>query len=403
MRKTFKETIFLFGFILLLTSNLFSQQNQNEGKTEWENGILFWKSADGDFNGRFDIRMFLNGAYFFEGKNEFSNGTHLRKARMAVKMQLWKDWRAEWDIDVAEGTVEFKDMFFAYHGFENSHIKFGHFKIPYGLEILTTSRNIIFPERALVSNAFDVERRMSLEYSKWGKNWNVRTALFGQTFDINKNKTADETGGGLALRFVTAPIQTEKMILHLGASSVWERPSDNQWAVSYATEPETKIGDVEVLDTDNIFDVSNTMRYATEFAFVYDALHLQTEYQILQVNRFNELEQVNFNGGYALLTYTITGESRKWDNLQGEFSQLIPKNFKNGAWELAARFSNLMLSDTEVGILGGNSNNYTFGINWYPNPNMVTQLNYTMVETSENSAIGKDEFSFIQLMAKVFF
>lgn len=401
------KNIKIFLLLFVVSGFIFAQDNIPQGKTDWEHGILFWKSVNGDFSGRFDGRGFLNGAYFFEGNNELSNGTHLRKARLAIKMKLWGNWRTEWDMDIAEGVVEVKDMYLGFYGFENSHIKFGHFKIPFGLEILTTSRYIVFPERAYNALAFKMGRRMAVEYSRWGNNWNVRAAFFGQTFDTKKNKTIDETGGGLAARLVFAPIMNNDMILHVGASAVWERPDDNNWIVDYKSEPETKIGDVEILDTDLIKDANYTYRFGFEGALVWKSFHLQGEYQMLNVYRFNNLPSPKFNGGYVYLTYTLTGESRKWDKYQGEFGQLIPNNNKCGTWELAARFSNLNLSDTDALVLGGRANNYTLGVNWYPNPNIVTQVNYTMVKNSENATgngfSGGDRFSYVQFMTKFFF
>jgi len=378
------------------------------GLTEWDHGIVFWKSTDGEFEGRFDTRMFLNGAYFFENLNELSNGTHLRKARLALKFRLWRNWITEWDIDVAEGIVEIKDMYFAYATLENSwYVKFGHFKVPFGLEILTTSRFIVFPERAYNALAFKLGRRMGLEYSKWGNIWNVRATVFGQTFDATKNKTYDETGTGVAARFAIIPIQQPNLTLHLGVSDAYTTPDDDNNIVDFNSEPETKIGDVEMLDTGPIRDVSSTNRLGFEGALVFHNFHLQGEYNLVNVTRMNDLQSVKFYGGYVYLTWTITGEHRYWNPVQGEFNQLIPFDNLAGAWEVALRFSHLSLSDTDALILGGRANNYTVGLNWYPNMNMAMQVNYTYVENSPNTTgdgmIGGDKFSYLQFMAKVFF
>ena len=377
------------------------------GKSEWFHGILFWSSQDGDFYGRFDVRAFINGAYFFENLNPLSNGTHLRKGRFAIKMQLWRNWRTEWDIDVAEGVVGIKDMWLGYRGIRNTQITFGHFKVPFGLEILTSSRYIPFPERAYNALAFKLGRRVGLEYSHWGEWWNLRADLFGQTMDINKNKTKDETGGGFALRFATIPVNTNDLGIHLGVAGVWERPDDDAWIVDYTAEPENKIGDVEILDTDLIKNTSHTYRFGLESALAYKNLHVQAEYQMLQVYRFNDLPTAHFKGGYIYALYTLTGESRPWDPTQGEFGQLFPQKSGLGAWEIGFRYSHLFLTDTDASVYGGAANNYTVALNWYPNSNMVFQTNYTMVHNSKNATgdgfIGGDEFSYLQFMVKFFF
>jgi phosphate-selective porin OprO/OprP len=407
MKKSIIASL-LFSMILAFSVSAQSSNGNSDtvpGVSEWKHGIYFWKSENGDFKGRFDGRGFLNGAYFFENNSKvFSNGFHLRKGRLAIKMLLWKNWYTEWDFDFADGATEVKDMYVSFSGFKNSYIKFGHFKVPYGLEILTSSRYIPFPERYYGALAFKMHRRIGIEHGHWGNNWNVRATIFGQNLDANKNKTKNETGGGFAARVAAAPINNDNMILHFGGSAVWERPDDETWMVDFDAEPETKIGDYEILKTPKIKNTNHTYRFGVESALVYRNFHLQGEYQLVNVYRNNDLSTVSFNSGYVYLLWDITGEHRSWDKSQGEFGQLIPKaDDKLGAWELGARYSYLSLSDENANIFGGVGANFTLGLNWYPNPNIVWQLNYTMVQTSEHSKIGKDNFSYIQLMTKFFF
>ncbi len=404
--KSFKWLLTL-TFLLSLVISASAQDQISKGDTEWDNGIIKFKSADGQFMTRFDVRMYINGAYFFENKNHLSNGTHLRKGRFAMKTKLWNIWRAEWDMDIAEGVVEVKDMFFNYVGFHNAHIKVGHFKAPVGLNELTSSRFLTFAERAYPMLAFKIGRRTGIEYSKWGSNWNFRGNVFGQTMDTRKNKTVDETGGGVAARFAYAPVFAQKYRIHLGLAGAFINPDDNNNVVAYNSEPETKIGDVEILDTGNIFDVDYTTMFGLEGAFKYKNLSFQSEYIHKGLKRMNGAKDASFSGGYAFVSYILTGEERPWDETQGEFGQIIPKNNVSGAWEVAARYSYLDLSDTKAGILGGMANNYTLGLNWYANANMKIILDYTIVQNSDNATgdgfIGGDHFSVLHTMAVVFF
>ena len=394
-------------FLLLLAVAAFAQTNVSDGKTEWDDGILHFKSDDGKFQTRFDVRMFLNGAWFFENKNEFSNGTHLRKARFAMKTKIWDVWRAEWDIDIAEGVVEVKDMFFSFNGLSNSHIKVGHFKAPMGLEELTSSRYQTFVERAYPMLAFEIDRRAGIEYSRWGDHWNFRGMVFGQTFDTEKNKTKDETGGGVGARLVMAPTFGDNFLMHLGAAGAFENPNDSNDAMEFKSEPESKIGDVEILDTGTIFNVDYAIKMGLEAAVQYKNLFLQGEYIRTDLTRLNELENVVFDGSYAFASWMITGERRTWNKTEGEFHPILPKNMKSGAWELATRISYLNLSDTNVGILGGRALNYTAGLNWHANTNIKIMLNYTYVNTSENATgngcVGDDHFGILHTMAVVYF
>lgn len=392
-----------------LQSPALGSEEVRPGKTEWDHGILFMKSNDGDFSFRFDSRMFINGAYFLDDDNLMGSGTNLRKARLALKVMLWKNWRAEWDIDVAEGIVEIKDMYFGYVNMDSKlYTKIGHFKVPYGLEILTTSRYIPFAERAYGALAFKLGRRASVEFGKWDRLYNVRATLFGQEFINADNKDNNlNTGGGVAVRVASAPLQTDNMIAHVGVAWVWERPSNNAWETKINAEPETKIGDVEFVYS-KLKNVSYSHRLGFEGAYQFKNFHLQGEYQMMNVTPWGNGEATSYNSWYTYLLWTITGESRHWDATQGEFGQLIPNSNTLGAWEIGARVSYISLTDKTTNVLGGNAINYTAALNWYPNPNMVMQLNFTMVDNDDNanakgSFPNNYDFNYIQFLGKVFF
>ncbi|MCI0513047.1 OprO/OprP family phosphate-selective porin [candidate division KSB1 bacterium] len=401
------RTALMVLMILILTSLLWAQTEVSKGKTEWDRGILMFKSDDGNFSTRFDMRMYLNGGFFMgDDEHLLSNGTHVRKARLALKTQLFKIWRAEWDIDVAEGTVEIKDMFLSFRGFNKSHLKFGHFKMPLGLEELTSSRYQTFVERAYPMLAFETDRRLGLEYSRWGNQWNLRAAVFAQTMDMMKNKTKDETGNGAGARLVLAPIKNDALVLHTGVAVVFQQPDESSDAMKFQSEPETKLGDTEILAA-TVFDVKNSLKTGLEAALGYKGFTLQGEYIQTNLKRMHGAKDAKLDGGYAFLAWTITGESRPWDADEGEFGQIIPRNNTLGAWQLAVRYSHLNLTDQNAGVLGGKANNYTFGINWYANPNIRFLLNYTLVDNSKYATNdgfpGDYDFSVAHFMAMVYF
>lgn len=398
----------LFSLMLLLIASLsFAQEQGSPAHTDWDNGIFIHKSDDGNYLIRFDTRGYLNGGYFFEDGDRLSSGTHVRKARFALKTQLFKVWRLEWDIDVAEGVVEIKDMYISFVGFNNSHIKLGHFKMPLGLNELMTSRSQTFIERAYPMLAFETDRHMGLQYSKWGEKWNLRSAIFGQTMDGVKNKALDETGNGAAVRFVAAPIKNNSMILHTGLAMAYQRPDDSGNSMEFQSEPETKLGDPEILSTGTIFDIDYSLKTGLEGVLVYKNLSLQSEFIQTNLKRVNGAKDATLSGGYAFVSWILTGETRPWINEEGEFGQIIPKSNKLGAWEVAARYSHLNLTDDKAGITGGKANNFTFGLNWYANPHIRFLLNYTYVDNSifatNDGFPGDYDFSVIHFMAMFYF
>ncbi|MEA2104402.1 MAG: porin [Candidatus Cloacimonadota bacterium] len=414
MKKT--NILVIFAIVIItLTATLSAEVS--DGKTEWDDGILYWKSDDGKFSTRMDARIYINGAYFFDDtENILSNQTNLRKARFALKTKLWGVWHAEFDLDIAEEQPEVEDMFIAYTGFKNSHIKFGNFKMPLSLNELTSSRFLTFCERSYTANAFETDRHCGLEYSKWGKygkfNLNLRSAVFGQDLEVEAEKDyekeVDETGGGYATRLVSGIDLTNDLFLHTGISSAIQYPDDGKDMMDFKTEPETKIGDIEFLDTGDIYDVNYCTKIGLEGALQFNNICFQSEYILADVIRLKNLKDASFSGGYAFVSWILTGEKRNWSVKDGEFGQIIPKNLKTGAWEVAARYSYLDLSDEDADILGGIANNYTFALNWYANPNIKFQFDYTIVDNSKNANSDGDydgdyDFNYIQFMAVVAF
>jgi len=85
-------------------------------------------------------------------------------------------------------------------------------------------------------------------------------------------------------------------------------------------------------------------------------------------------------GGYSQVGLFLTSEHRPYDRKAGAVDRVIPFNSLTksgqgfGAWEIAARWSYLDLSDNL--IQGGDMQNMTFGLNWYVNPNCKCVFNY---------------------------
>ncbi len=416
--KTVKSLI-----ILMVTLGcLFAQKNTSSGNTEWDDGIIKFKSEDGKFQTRFDVRMFIQGGKFSDdSENVMSNSTHLRKGRFAIKVKMWDYWQAEWDMDIADVAVEIKDMWVAYTGLNNAFVKLGNYKVPFGLEILTSSRYISFIERSYTSMSFKMGRRMALGYTKWGERWNVSGNYFGQTFYPGDRKDKnDEVGGGYAFRLAAAP-HIGPLLIHGGVSHANYLPDVDEAAnrVEFKSEPENKLGDSEHVDTGVIMNVDRVIQNGLEGAVRLNNFCVQGEYMKTDVNRsgeFNEIpyDDASFEGGYGFFSWLITGEKRPWDKTQGEFGQVIPNSNKLGAWELLFRYSYINLSDPtatgsghEDGILGGKAINMTYGLTWYANPNVKFMLNYIITDNSINAddevSGGDYDFNSILLQALINF
>ena len=441
------KTVKLAAVLLMLVTVIYPQENSSPGGTEWDNGIMHFKSNDGKFRTKFDVRMFIQGGKFSDdSENVMSNSTHLRKGRFAIKVKMWDYWQAEWDMDIADVAVEIKDMWVAYTGLNNAFVKLGNYKVPFGLEILTSSRYISFIERSYPSMSFKMGRRMALGYTKWGERWNVSGNYFGQTFYPGDRKDKnDEVGGGYAFRLAAAP-HIGPLLIHGGVSYANYLPDVDEASnrIEFKSEPENKLGDSEHVDTGVIMNVDRVIQKGLEGAVRLNNFCVQGEYMKTDVNRYGDYkgtpyEDASFEGGYGFFSWLITGEKRPWDKTQGEFGQVIPtmQNYDvpilsyipfigeklfsdlSGAWELLFRYSYINLSDptatsygpnpdgTNNGILGGKAINTTFGLTWYANPNVKFMANYIITDNSINAdgevSGGDYDFKSILFQALIYF
>ena len=130
------------------------------------------------------------------------------------------------------------------------------------------------------------------------------------------------------------------------------------------------------------FDAHDVNRYGAEAAGVYGPFSLQAEYLRSAVNREDAGNpDVSFDGWYVMGSWVLTGESRGYVFEEARFKNPKPKGIVGkggiGAWELLARYSTLDLSDGDVD--GGEEDNVTVGLNWYPTPNFRFMANYVRV------------------------
>ena len=378
----------------------------------YDGGYLVFQSADSAFKYWLDARAQIDFANYLGAKNALATGVGIRRARLGVKSTLWKTWEGEIDVDFAGDAVEVKDLWIGYAGWHNSLIRFGNFKEPFSLETLTSSKFLTFLERSYIDN-FSPDRHIGLGFSHWGDRWQLSAGVFGQgSGDIDA--TGQNQGYGVTGRLTVAPILADRRVLHLGAAV--SRRTPDAAAVTSAEQlrirarPETYINKARFLSTGRILSVDNEVLYNGELAGVYGPFSLQAEYTHADVHRLHSLPTASFWGGYAYVSYFLTGESRRYLPSDGEFDRVYPRSSK-GAWEIAARVSTMDLDDnaTGVNILGGKGTNYTLGLNWYVNPNFRLMVDYVRVVLNGNAKpdggtaplIAGDKFSIVQARASL--
>ena len=365
-----KLTILCF----FLSSLIFSQ----DFNSIWNNGFKT-TSSDGDFKLKFGGRIMFDYAFWntnVNGTDESFSGSEFRRVRLFNSGQVYKNVKYKVQFDFDGDGASFKDVYIEITKVPFvGNIKVGHFKEPFRLEALTSSKYMTFMERGLPI-AFSPERNVGLmlHNSYMDNKLSIQAGIF-------QNGLSDEEQNGnrnITSRISYLPINNNDQLLHLGIGFSSKKNSDNTYSVS--TRPENHMGNK--LISASIENVEQTNLIGTEMAWVMGPLSVQGEYIM---NTVDADETYNFTSYYGQISYFLTGEKRKYKNSLAGFDRVSPgKNLGNdgmGALELAARYSSMDLSEANGGIL----NDITLGLNWYLNPSTRIMFNYVMGVADVNS------------------
>jgi len=420
-------TLFLLALLIMSADLIFSQDARVPGGdqkiplgADVRNGKMIFQTEDESFQWWFDSRLQIDGAIYFENKNQMSNGTVFRRLTFALKAVLWKDWQAEFDVDFGEDVsvdpqTSLRDMWVQYTFPKfNLSLRAGNFKEPYGMENLNSSRLLTFLERTAITNAMRIGRRVGVSARYWNDYGQITAAIMGHEGGTRIDKGQRDEGFSTALRISAAPINNFGENLHIGLAGAYKIPDAvadlRKNTIEISARTETYVFDPKFLHSDDITDVNYYNRYCAELMYVNGPFYFQSEFMGTIIKRWYEADYkkrnleptINLKGGYVMASWMLTGETRYYYIDEGEVGPIeAPKNCW-GALELAARYSITNLNDLAAGIKGGQSNQLMLGINYYPNTNIKLQFNYSYVNLDQfanrkTNLIGDDDHSFIQM------
>jgi phosphate-selective porin OprO/OprP len=382
----------------------------------YDNGYLVAQSADGAFKYWLDGRINLDFATYRGQDNRLPTGAEVRRGRIGVKSTVFTNYLAEIDVDFADNAVEMKDMWMGYAGLRNSLIKAGNFKAPFGFDTLTSSKNIMFIERAYL-DAWSPDRLLGVGFSHWERNLQFSAGVFGQAAGAFDDKDA-LTGGGAGTsqgycyvgRVTFAPLNSGNRVIHVGVAAARRTPDAQKIATSGADLPdrlnaariikldsraETHVSRAKFLSTGDMKYVDHTTMVGAELAGVMGPLTFQAEYQTTDVTRrpttVATYADHAFHGYYGQAMLFLTGDRRSYLVSEGEYGRVVPKHAR-GAVEVGIRYSMLDLDDATAvdPILGGAAKNVTAGITYFMNTNHKLVFNVGLVNNNANARPGKD-------------
>ena len=355
----------------------------------WKNGLRF-ETGDGKFKFKLGGRIMNDWGWFSEDNDvkraigDQVDGTEFRRARIYMSGDIYENIGFKAQYDFAGGDVDFKDVFIELKKIPYvGHFRVGHFKEPFSLEELTSSKYITFMERSL-NNAFSPSRNTGfmLYNHALDKRMTWAGGIFrnSDSFGESEGDSSTEGNYGFSGRITGLPWYKDegRKLIHTGFSYTYQNAFENTFR--FRSRPEMHMADYFVDTGSFTADFANL--FNPELAIVYGAFSFQGEYSFVDVDLKRSMDSdPDFSGFYGYFSYFLTGENRKYKKENGVFSRVKPnKNFRwgrgkgKGAIELAARYSELDLSDEEID--GGRLQDLTLGVNWYLNPNTRVMLNY---------------------------
>ncbi|MFC3052900.1 OprO/OprP family phosphate-selective porin [Kordiimonas pumila] len=306
-----------------------------------------------------------------DGGRSYNDGSSFRRARLGVQGTLPGNFEYQIEADFAGGdSVKLDDTYLRYKFSPNTAVTFGFHKVYHSLESATSDLDVTFMERHMVSNIFEVGAggKMGVSVLQSGSNWSGQFGVFAGSANSGD---ANKDGWGFNGRVTWAPILEEGKLLHVGLDAYYRNEDDD--VLSMGDRPEIRNDSFKPFDSGTL--IAESYRYGNaEIAGVLGPVSAQFEYSVLETS--SSTGDQSFDGYSGQVSYFLTGESRPYSAGKGYFGKLKPFNPVGeggmGAFELAARYSRIDLSDAGQGTYG---DNLTLGINWYPTDAVRFMLN----------------------------
>lgn len=363
-------------------------------KWRWDDGFKL-ESPDGAHNMKFGGRI-MNDWMWGSSDNDVEDhigniisGNEFRNARLFFSGTVYKVIEFKAQYDFAGGDVDMKDMYLGIKKLPFGKFRIGHYKEPFSLEELTSSKYITFMERSLPNvfapgrnTGFAILGNTKNEKATWG------FGVFTDADGYGEAKEHDDTYN-LSARVTFLPWLDDSDLFHVGFGYHYQGVQEGA-RIRYRQRPEVHLTH-RFVNTDRFYaDSANII--GIELATVIGQLSFQTEYMYNAVSA-SDYGDPNFQGGYVYGSFFLTpGDHRRYKKSAGAFDRVKPKNpylggSGTGAWELAIRYSWLDLTDADV--FGGELSDITLGLNWYLNN--VTRMMFNYVY-AERDGIGAANF-----------
>jgi phosphate-selective porin OprO/OprP len=340
LRGQSKMKIRLLAALFAANSFFASAAVANDVTVSTKGGL---KVTSGEYEFKFGGRIMYD--YNKSEKNGVTDedGFDMRRARLFVSGKVAENWAFKSQFNTnGDG---FEDLYIRYTGWgKAANLTIGNQNMPFGLELLTSSKDISVLERSAITELYSVGRAESVQlHGELGGNSTYGVAVFAEDQDDTND---DEIG--FAARYTIAPIKTDNALVHFG--------------IAYR-------------------DIADEDAFGLEAAAVSGPFHIQAEYAD------GDFGTESKSGYYVQAGYIFTGETRPYKG--GKFKRVTPLN-KTGAWEAVVRYEDGDGNHSDIELSRTDATAYTVGLNWYAHKNVRLGVNYTDGEDNLDNDDGSE-------------
>jgi phosphate-selective porin OprO/OprP len=398
----------------------------------WRNG-LFFETDDREFSlsiggrAQFDVANYIVPAGLranVPGVVPLEDGVVFRRVRLDASGTIYRtiDFLVQLDFvnafvtqagtNRAADIIAPTEVWATFRELPFGNLRVGNQKPPLSFEHLTDSRFLNFMERSVgfdsfvegFNNGFQPGVLSFDTYAEMRGTWAV--GLFKNTrsiFAYNVGPDEHELDG----RVTYLPVDDLgcRNLVHVGLGASFRDLDDNQQRFRTRMDVRNSPNALAPLlaDTGLVFGRHQGM-VIPELAAVSGPWSFQSEYFASWVSGvelpFGAVRvpqgTVFFQSATAEVHYFLTGESREYDRDAGVFGRVIPAANMRwrrgcgaegwGAWQVALRYTYLDLNNK--GIEGGTVHDMTVGLNWFLNPHMKVQWNYSLAHRNVAGTAG---------------
>ncbi len=417
------------------------------------NGKPTFATSDGNFTATIQAVAQFDAGNYYQDDNlpaqiagtarDLNGGTNARRARFGVGGKVFGDFDYnflyEFGGSGTEGAGAIQELWFQYTGIlKPFHARVGYFEPLVGMEANVSTNSIALMERAspaeAARNVAAGDARAALQIfgsddfkkatfaNGAGKvHWLAAGAVTGNSVSTVNSAGAFATqpfDEQLAFtgRAAIAPYHGADWTVHLGGNVQYVVHTNDATGkgtaiagrdtIQIRDRPELRIDGTRLVDT-GALSADHVTVLGAEFGAQYKNFWGQVEYfhygvDGKQINAFTRF-QPNFDGYYFEGSWILTGENRVYNPANGAFNGPVPlkpfnpKEGNYGAFELAARYSDLDLDSNPGvagaatpfgGVRGGEQKVFSGSLNWYLNPVVRFMLQGQHVEIERLNGAG---------------